>query len=1006
MRNLKKLFAVLLTVAMIASMMVPALAGSYEGEGTKLQQIGLVAGDTPEQLDLDREMKRIEAVAFVIRAAGKEKEALSMTDEEVAEILAGWKDANEFPNWPNDNARKYGAYAIKAGIVVGMSSTEKIFAPNSLVKGIDFLVLLLKSALGYSKVNVNPDSENYVVEVAIDSGILQAGQVVTYASKTALIRDDAIHILYSAVMGGVNADGVKLIDALIDAGAVDLDDAIDAGFVTGLSSVTAAAVGAKKIKVTFNTAVADTTKATIEIKRGVNIKPNVKSVKWAEDKKSAVVEFSTNLVTDDYQVTVTGLTEEPLTASFKVEAAKLTTIRFKNDYAVMSDDGKTTPTKWYLKAVVVAENQYGEDMTSDLDNGASVTTTKGTFENIVDGVITISSDIAGTFKVDEKVTIVVVKDGIIASQTLTIAQAAAIESIEFGELTTDDKDLQGKPINVTAMSKNATKYYLPITVKDQYGNVLKASEISGLTITSSKNSIVNPASIEDKEGVGTVLTFSNIENGEYGTVVLMAYTLMGKSANKTITVIDDAKIDVVTIYAPETALKQGVETVIPLTVVDTYGEEVDLYDITFGDGGGDEITLNTNTKITANGGTFGTKVDHVKKTKSLTFKPSASAKSVTLTVVTANNKVSTITFSVLDAPVIRSIKGMKSNFAAQLANDTGVSTKIADSVIFLDQYGDEYDDSSSDKYPTLYSSEEVEVSPGQVYYTITAKTKDANRVTSGNTGAITPAGKGAGSDVFEVKLYERAASGPDKLLDTQEVTVTVVDLTKITTFVVDDLDMFYTGPASALKRSAVEDYAQQVKVYGMYNGKKVVVPQSIIIEHVYSNELGDNLTATGAYTVPTSDDKAIDTKGEVKTGKISVLIDNGKDTFTVEKEITYSSAAPKAQSVVVKYDGKTVSAESLEVEKEELKNKDIVGGGSNASKLQIVAKDQYGVTITTGFSFVVTNNNTSVTSINIDNGGVIALDSSDGFTSGDNGKTFKLNIFIDGIYKALTIYVK
>jgi len=985
MRNLKKLFAVLLTVAMIASMMVPALAGSYEGEGTKLQQIGLVAGDTPEQLDLDREMKRIEAVAFVIRAAGKEKEALSMTDEEVAEILAGWKDANEFPNWPNDNARKYGAYAIKAGIVVGMSSTEKIFAPNSLVKGIDFLVLLLKSALGYSKVNVNPDSENYVVEVAIDSGILQAGQVVTYASKTALIRDDAIHILYSAVMGGVNADGVKLIDALIDAGAVDLDDAIDAGFVTGLSSVTAAAVGAKKIKVTFNTAVADTTKATIEIKRGVNIKPNVKSVKWAEDKKSAVVEFSTNLVTDDYQVTVTGLTEEPLTASFKVEAAKLTTIRFKNDYAVMSDNGATpTPTEWYLKAVVVAENQYGEDMTSDLNNGASVTTTKGTFVNIVDGVITISSNIAGTFKVDEKVTIVVVKDGIIASQTLTIAQAAAIESIEFGELTTDDKDLQGKPINVTAMSSNATKYYLPITVKDQYGNVLKASEISGLTITSSKNSIVTPASIVDKEGVGTVLTFSNA-GGEYGTVVLMAYTLMGKSANKTITVIDNAKIDVVTIYAPETALKQGVETVIPLTVVDTYGEEVDLYNITFGAGGSNEITLNTNTKITAIGGTFGTKVDHVKKTKSLTFTPSASAKSVTLTVVTANSKVSTITFSVLDAPVIRSIKGMKSNFAAQLANDTGVSTQIAGRVIFLDQYGDEYDNSSA-KYPTLGSS----VSAGQVYYTITAKTPAANRVTSGNNAAITPAGSDAGSDVFEVKLYEKAASGPDKLLDTQEVTVTVVDLTKITTFVVDDLDMFYTGLASVLTRSDAADYAQQVEVYGMYNGKKVVVPQSIIA-HVYSNELGANLnTVTGAYTVPTSN--AIDTKGEVKTGKISVLIDNGKDTFTVEKEITYSSAAPKAESLKAyvvsgstrKGVSGTIQLAAADVEK------DLVDSGVNG--LVFIATDQYNVELTSGYTVVLANNEA---------GAVLT-----GTTINDAGtseESFVIYVFIDGLSMNLKV---
>lgn len=312
MRNLKKLFAVLLAVAMIASMMVPALAGSHEAEGIKLQTIGLVAGDSPEQLDLDREMKRIEAVAFTIRAAGKESEALSMTDEEVDEILADWKDAANLPSWPNDNARRYAAYAIKAGIVKGVSATEKIFAPNTLVKGIDFLVLLLKSAFGFADVqNVDPTADNYVVDVALDAGILSATMVVYYTSKAALIRDDAIYILYNAAMNGVNADGDKLIDALIEAGAVDAAKAAEAGFVAAapstLEALKAAATNLKEIVVTFNT---ELDKDTAEDKNNYTVTDQttgqaISSVRLNDDKKSVTISLTGAMGNQsDFKVTV------------------------------------------------------------------------------------------------------------------------------------------------------------------------------------------------------------------------------------------------------------------------------------------------------------------------------------------------------------------------------------------------------------------------------------------------------------------------------------------------------------------------------------------------------------------------------------------------------------------------------------------------------------------------------------------------------------------------------
>ena len=947
MRNLKKLFAVLLTVAMIASMMVPALAGSYEGEGTKLQQIGLVAGDTPEQLDLDREMKRIEAVAFVIRAAGKEKEALSMTDEEVAEILAGWKDANEFPNWPNDNARKYGAYAIKAGIVVGMSSTEKIFAPNSLVKGIDFLVLLLKSALGYSKVNVNPDSENYVVEVAIVSGILQAGQVVTYASKTALIRDDAIHILYSAVMGGVNADGVKLIDALIEAGAVDLDDAIDAGFVEGLAGVTLTAVGARKLKVSFNVAV-DTTKATIEIKRGT-VKPSVKSITWDKDNKSAVVEFNSDLVAGDYTVTVTGLTDEALTATTKVEAAKLTTITFKSDLAVLTTGG--------VVVNITAANQYGEDMTSKLTSlNPVITTSKGTSPSLApSGALTIAKG-SDEFKVDDKFVVTIVCNTVVASKTLTVAKAAAVESIEFGELTTDNDDLKGKVINVSNIGPD---YYLPITVKDQYGNTMTATELNAaiaagtFQLINSNPKIIKLDTIKELEDGTTVIVLGKVDDDHatHGVVVITAVAAgTGKTASVTLEVKADPKIDVVNLIAPETELKIGVGTVLPLEIIDTYGDEVKLTKDDDSDvvvntvkEEKDTVTLFSDTTLRATGAEFSKSIDYVSGKLSIKIKPTE--KTVVITVTTATGKYQHLTLTAKDAPVATSIKGLKANFATMLANDSSLSTDLKNNVIFLDQYGDVIADTDAPKFSAT---------PAAGKFTVEEKSSGENLPSS-----VISSSETAGSAKYVIKLYD----ADSKVVDTYEFTITIVDKDKITSFEVADIDKIYTGPAGETGEPDPDDYSFDFEVYGLVSGKKVVINQNMV-QYV-----------SGLAGVQVKDNKAVyehtetPTDGKDVNGTLTFLVANSKATYTVTKDIVYSDAAPKAQSIVFKKGSQEIKG-------------DVTSAPANsyANDITAVVTDQYGVESTITVKDMVKTNVTT--------------------------KSVQLHVFVDGLYKTLKVILE
>ena len=122
MKNLKKLFSMVLIVVLLASMMVPSLAVVENAEkGILLQAIGLMAGGVND-LNLDQELNRIQGLTFAIRAAGKEAEALSMSNSEVETILANVVDRNSIPNWANGYAQKYVAYAVKNKYTLGTTA--------------------------------------------------------------------------------------------------------------------------------------------------------------------------------------------------------------------------------------------------------------------------------------------------------------------------------------------------------------------------------------------------------------------------------------------------------------------------------------------------------------------------------------------------------------------------------------------------------------------------------------------------------------------------------------------------------------------------------------------------------------------------------------------------------------------------------------------------------------------------------------------------------------------
>ena len=967
MKNLKKLLAAILTVVLLASMIVPALATVENAEkGVRLQASGLMAGGLND-LRLDEGLNRIQGLTFAIRAAGKEAEALSMSNSEVESILANVVDRDKIPNWANGYAQKYVAYAVKHKYTLGTDSTilPKVrFGPMDPISGTSFLVFLMKSGMGYNNVTTQT-----VIDEALAAKVLTASQAVKYGSKVSLIRDDAAGILYEAAMNGINANGKKLIEALIESGFVKRENAINAGFISddAALTMTVRAVGARKLEVLFSKAV-DSSKAVIDVKREMT-SPLVKSVTYANDSKSAVIEFAADMIAGVYTVTVTGVSDQGLSAVTTVSDQKLTTIKFLSDVAIKKGSD--------IAASVVGENQYGEDVTYLL-NSASVWASSGTGASIMNGVVTVKGTSSDYFKTNQSISITITEStsGVSATKALKIGDAAVIDFIVFGDLATDDTTLTGKQINVDAMSKNADKYYLPITVKDQYGNIFKAEDLTSIQVYTSDAAMIklaDPPIINHSEK-GTVLKFQNTGHEKSGTVIITALApTTGRNASKSITIMDKPKIDRVVLSAPAGTLKQNTAVILPVTVYDMNNKLMDLSDISIVQNGS-TLTLNTNTFMTAVGGTLSVRKDYLTGATNIILTPTA--KNIIVTVSTQTSKVQTLNLTASDPPVPTYIFGVKPDVATVLANDSSLSTVLKDNIVFLDQYSEE---------TTAPVYKQSVANGSEYYYTIREKSTN-NFSTSFNSGTGTVySSPNAGSELYIIELRDKDS----KLIHYFEVAVTVVNMKDITSFVIKDLNKFYTDV------SGIGTHNQTIEVYGLYGGKRVVVNQDIIMNISATNGLTGINTATRTY-IPVN----IDTKGEDRTAELTVFVYNGTDIIPVTQNVVFSNATPVAQALDMQYGGVKINLDEVNIPYYELSNKSLIPFGTEAgrSKLQFIAKDQYGVQKSIDrYKFVVTNNSTG--------GSITTTGFASGYSAADSGKLFQLAVFVDNLYKMIKIVV-
>jgi len=223
MRNLKKLFAVIMIVAMIASIMVPAYAADYEKEAQTLKSLGLFKGYSDTDLGLGDDLTREQGLTLMIRARGLEAEVEAMSQEEIAAQLTKVVDLDTVTDW----AKPYVAYAVKNGLTKGIDTNiapNVEFAGQLPLSGKEFINFMLYS-MGY------PDewSKDTVLTKAAEIGMLSAGKAVEFGTTVVLKRDAAAGIISSA-MTGITASGVTLAQALVDAGAVSAEAMAEAGY--------------------------------------------------------------------------------------------------------------------------------------------------------------------------------------------------------------------------------------------------------------------------------------------------------------------------------------------------------------------------------------------------------------------------------------------------------------------------------------------------------------------------------------------------------------------------------------------------------------------------------------------------------------------------------------------------------------------------------------------------------------------------------------------------------
>ncbi|QUI21285.1 hypothetical protein HZI73_02845 [Vallitalea pronyensis] len=239
MKNFKKVLALVLSLAMIISTFTVSFAAEQKTDAEICEALDLIKGDGDGVTDeyLASESPRWKIAIMTLRLRGLEDEALAFEGTETFE------DAEEL-TWVA--GRSILAY-LKANPELGWIGYDNKVDPNGMMTVQQYYKVMLE-ALGYAQGTDFEWAE--VMDFAAEKGLVAA------ANAEELTMADVAAVTVE-VLKAENSDGIVLVDALVEAGAIDQDVAVDLDLVeppvvANLNIKSVRAMNASYVKLTLN----------------------------------------------------------------------------------------------------------------------------------------------------------------------------------------------------------------------------------------------------------------------------------------------------------------------------------------------------------------------------------------------------------------------------------------------------------------------------------------------------------------------------------------------------------------------------------------------------------------------------------------------------------------------------------------------------------------------------------------------------------------------------------
>jgi hypothetical protein len=204
-KAVKSILSLVLAVMFLFAMIIPASAAASTAADTKaaaLKQLGLCKGvsETEVNFDLNRVPTRAEALVMLVRALGKDAEALN---------IGGTHPFTDVPAW----ADKYIGYAYEKGLTKGISATK--FGTGNANS--DMYLTFMLRALGYS------DAEGDFAQNEPDKLAKAVGILPDDVNTANFLRRDVVLISWAALEADLKGGSQRMAKKLMTEGAFTAD---------------------------------------------------------------------------------------------------------------------------------------------------------------------------------------------------------------------------------------------------------------------------------------------------------------------------------------------------------------------------------------------------------------------------------------------------------------------------------------------------------------------------------------------------------------------------------------------------------------------------------------------------------------------------------------------------------------------------------------------------------------------------------------------------------------